>query len=143
MGNVLVVVEAHDGKLRTASLPAITFGKQMAEKAGGTFSLLIAGKGVAGAAEEAAKFGAAEVLVADDAKLEHYLAETYAPIVAKAAKDKGATVVRLLRPHRGVSVTVWVVVECAAAGVKGSEYVVPRSQSGNWSMYHGLETLPD
>ena len=93
MGNVLVVVEAHDGKLRTASLPAITFGKQMAEKAGGTFSLLIAGKGVAGAAEEAAKFGAAEVLVADDAKLEHYLAETYAPIVAKAAKDKGATVV--------------------------------------------------
>ena len=33
MGNVLVVVETQDGHLRTASLPAVTFGKQMAEKA--------------------------------------------------------------------------------------------------------------
>jgi electron transfer flavoprotein alpha subunit len=91
MGNVLIVVETHAGALRTASLPAITFGKQLAEKAGGLVSLLVIGKDVGKAAEEAAKFGAAEVLVADDAKLEHYLAETYAPIVAKVAKDKGAT----------------------------------------------------
>jgi electron transfer flavoprotein alpha subunit len=33
------------------------------------------------------------VVVVDDARLEHYLAETYAPIVAKAAKDAGATAV--------------------------------------------------
>ena len=93
MGNVLVVVETQDGQLRTASLPAVTFGKQMAEKAGGKLSLLVVGAGVDGAAAEAAKYGAAEVLVADASGLEHYLAETYAPIVAKAAKDKGATVV--------------------------------------------------
>src|SRR4051812_24314359 len=93
MGNVLIVVETHAGALRTASLPAVTFGKQLAEKTGGSVSLLVIGKDVGKAAEEAAKFGAAEVLVADDAKLEHYLAETYAPIIAKVAKDKGATVV--------------------------------------------------
>ncbi len=93
MGNVLVVVESQNGALRTASLPAVTFGKQLAEKAGGKLSLLVIGANVGKVAEEAAKLGAADVLVADDAKLEHYLAETYAPIVVKAAKDKGATAV--------------------------------------------------
>jgi electron transfer flavoprotein alpha subunit len=93
MGNVLIVVETHAGQLRTASLPAITFGKQIAEKQGGKLSLLVIGKDVSKVAEEAAKYGAAEVLVADDAKLGHYLAETYAPIVAKVAKDKGASVI--------------------------------------------------
>jgi electron transfer flavoprotein alpha subunit len=92
MGNVLVVVEGSAGQLRTASLPAITFGRQMAEKAGGKLSLLILGHNLGGAAEEAAKFGV-DVLAAEAPALEHYLAETYAPIVAKAAKDQGASVV--------------------------------------------------
>jgi electron transfer flavoprotein alpha subunit len=92
MGNVLVVVEASAGQLRTASLPAITFGRQMAEKAGGKLSLLVIGHNLGGAAEEAAKFGA-EVLAAESPALEHYLAESYAPIVARAAKEKGASVV--------------------------------------------------
>ncbi len=93
MGNVLVVIETQDGHLRTASLPAVTFGKQMAEKAGGKLSLLVIGAGVDGVAAEAAKYGAADVLVADHPGLKDYLAETWAPIVAKAAKDKGASVV--------------------------------------------------
>ena len=94
MGNVLVVVEHAQGQVRTASLPAVSFGLKMAEAAGGKLSLLLIGSSaVDKAAGEAAKLGAAEVLVAEDAKLEHYLAETYAPVVAKVAKDKGATVV--------------------------------------------------
>jgi electron transfer flavoprotein alpha subunit len=93
MANVLIVTEAHAGKLRAASLSAVTFGKQMAEKIGGKLTLVVLGKGASAAAADAAKYGAAEVLVAEHDKLEHYLAETYAPIVAKAAKDKGASVV--------------------------------------------------
>jgi electron transfer flavoprotein alpha subunit len=92
MGNVLVLVESSGGQLRTASLPAISFGRQMAEKAGGKLSLLLVGNNVGHAAEEAAKFGA-EVLVAESPQLEHYLAESYAPILAKAAKEKGASVI--------------------------------------------------
>jgi electron transfer flavoprotein alpha subunit len=48
---------------------------------------------VGGAADEAAKLGAAEVVVVEAAGLENYLAETYAPIIAKVAQEKGATVV--------------------------------------------------
>jgi electron transfer flavoprotein alpha subunit len=93
MGNVLIVAEQSGGQLRTASLSAVTFGKQMAETAGGKLLLLVIGHNVGHAAEEAAKLGAAAVLVADHVGLEHYLAETYAPIVARVAKEKGASVV--------------------------------------------------
>jgi electron transfer flavoprotein alpha subunit len=93
MANALVVIETQDGHLRTASLPAITFGKQLAEKSGGKLSLLVIGSGVDGVAAEAAKYGAAEVLVADHPGFKSYTAETFAPVVAKAAKDKGATAV--------------------------------------------------
>jgi len=101
MGNVLIVVETQDGHLRSASLPAITFGKQVADKAGGKVSLLVVGAGVDGAAGEAAKYGAAEVLVADHPGLKSYLAETWAPIVAKVAKEKGASHVAMTSTSTG------------------------------------------
>src|SRR6185503_1589723 len=42
--------------------------------------------------DEAAKY-AAKVVVVDDAKIEQYMAETYAPIVARVAKAEGASVI--------------------------------------------------
>ena len=93
MGNVLIVVEQNEGQVRTASLPAIAFGKKMAEVAGGKLALLVIGANVGKAAEAATLLGAAEVWIADDAKLEHALAESWAPVIAKAALEAGATVV--------------------------------------------------
>ena len=93
MGNVLIVVEQSGGQLRTASLPAISFGKQMAEKTGGQLHLLLIGASVGAAAAEAAKLGSAEVLTCEAPALEHALAETYAPIIAKAASDKQCSVI--------------------------------------------------
>jgi len=93
MANVLVVLEHAAGALRTASLPAVTFGKEMAAKVGGQLYLLVVGHNVGKVAEEASHLGAGEVLVAENPGLEHYLAETYAPIVARVAKDQGASIV--------------------------------------------------
>jgi len=92
MGKVLVFVEHVEGHLRTSALPAITFGREAAKQQGGALALLLMGKGVQAAADEAAKLGH-DVLAVDDAGLEHYLAETYAPIVARVAKEQGATLV--------------------------------------------------
>ena len=101
MGNVLIVVESQGDHVRAASLPAITFGKQLAEKAGGKLSLLVVGKNASAVANDAAKYGSAEVLAAEHPGLEHYLAETFAPIVAKAAKDKGASAVAMTSTSTG------------------------------------------
>ncbi len=87
--NVLIVAEVFKGAVRKASFSAITAGKELAEKSGGSFSILIMGKGIEGPAGELGKFGAASVLVADSDALEHYLAEPYAQVVAKVVQDKG------------------------------------------------------
>jgi electron transfer flavoprotein alpha subunit len=92
MGKVLLFVEHAGGHLRTSALPAITFAREAAKHHGGALALLLAGPGAAAAAAEAASFGA-DVLTVEDAALEHYLAETYAPIVARIAKEQGATLV--------------------------------------------------
>lgn len=87
MGDVLVVAESFEGKLRKTTHSAITFARQAASAIGGTFSILVIGAGVGAAAQEAAAFGAAKVLVADDASLSNYVAERYAPTVAEVGKS--------------------------------------------------------
>jgi electron transfer flavoprotein alpha subunit len=94
MGNVLIVAEQRDGKLRSPSLNAFTFGKKMIEASGGgDLIFLVLGAGVAGAAKDAAQYGAKKVLTVDDPALGKYMAETHAPVVAEVAKQTGATVV--------------------------------------------------
>lgn len=87
MGDVLVVAETFEGKLRKTTHSAITFARQAASTLGASFSILVIGAGVGGAAQEAAAFGAAKVLVADDRSLANYLAESYAPTVAEVGKN--------------------------------------------------------
>jgi len=85
MADVLVVAEAAEGKLKKATHSAVTFARTAAQALGGTYSILVLGKGIGDAAKEAATLGAAKVLATDDGSLEHYVAERYAPVVAAAA----------------------------------------------------------
>ncbi|AKT38071.1 electron transfer flavoprotein subunit alpha/FixB family protein [Chondromyces crocatus] len=93
MADVLVVAEAAEGKLKKTTHSAVTFARQAATALGGTYSILVIGSGLDAAAAEAASLGAAKVLVAQDASLETYLAERYAPTVAEVAKSRGFAVV--------------------------------------------------
>jgi electron transfer flavoprotein alpha subunit len=90
MGNVIVYLETQDGKLRTASLPAVSFAREAAKHHGGQVYGVMAGSGFD--TQEAAKY-VAKVFVFDNAGLKDYAAETYAPLVAKVAKEQGATAV--------------------------------------------------
>jgi electron transfer flavoprotein alpha subunit len=86
MADILVVAEVAEGKLKKPTHSAVTFARQAAATLGGTYTILVLGSGAAGAAQEAAALGAAKVLLAEDASLEHYLAERYAPTVAATAQ---------------------------------------------------------
>jgi len=74
----LVLVE-HDGSsVKDATLAAVTAASKLGE-----VHLLVAGKGVGGVADAAAKIaGVGKVHVADGAHLEHQLAEDVAPVAA-------------------------------------------------------------
>jgi electron transfer flavoprotein alpha subunit len=86
MSNVLVVAEVADGKVRKSTHSAITFARE-ATKAGGSFTLLVAGAGAKAAAAEVAAYGAAKILVVDDASLKDQVCERFAPTIAAIGKD--------------------------------------------------------
>jgi electron transfer flavoprotein alpha subunit len=92
MSNVLIVAEQAHGTLRKATLNALTAGRELARRTGGTLHVALLGKGVASLAEELSSYGAG-VHVADAAVLEHPLAEAHAPVVAEIAKATQATFV--------------------------------------------------
>ncbi len=92
MGNILAFCEFAGAALRSSALSNLAFARQAAKAHGGDVVVLLVGHGAQEAPAHAAKF-AAKVVVVDDAALAHYLAETYAPIVADQAKANGATVV--------------------------------------------------
>ncbi len=85
MSNVLVVAELADGKVRKSTHSAITFARE-ATKAGGAFTLLLLGAGAKAAAAEVVAYGAAKVLVGDDAALKDPVCERLAPSVAAVAQ---------------------------------------------------------
>jgi electron transfer flavoprotein alpha subunit len=92
MGNVLALCEFADGALRSSALSNLAFARSAAQAHGGEVVIALMGHGAQAASGSAAKY-APKVVVIDDAKLEHYLAETFAPALAQLAKDQGATVV--------------------------------------------------
>jgi electron transfer flavoprotein alpha subunit len=82
----LVLVE-HDGaNVKDATLAAVTAASELGE-----VHLLVAGQGVGGVAEQAAKIaGVGKVHVADDAAYGHNLAENVAPLIAGLMADHDA-----------------------------------------------------
>jgi len=82
----LVWVE-HDGKsVKDATLAVVTAAAKLGE-----VDLLVAGSGIDAVATEAAKIaGVSNVLTADNAALEHPLAETVAPLIVKLMADHDA-----------------------------------------------------
>ena len=92
MGNVLAICETKGATLRTNALSVITLARKAAELHGGEVVLLLVGKGVSAAADDACKY-AKRVVVVDDDGLDHYMAETFAPIVTKVAGEEGATLI--------------------------------------------------
>jgi electron transfer flavoprotein alpha subunit len=92
MGNVLACCEFQNGALRTSALANLSFARQAATHHGGDVVILLVGPGAAAAGAAAARL-APQVVTVEDPGLAHYLAETYAPVVASVARAQGATVV--------------------------------------------------
>ncbi len=90
MGNVVALCETNGATLRSNALSVISLARKAAELHGGEVVLLLVGKGVSAAADDACRY-APKVVVVDNDGLENYLAETYAPILVKVAQDQGAS----------------------------------------------------
>ena len=80
MGNILVLVELHNGKARKASLSGITFARDLGSKTGRAYEIAVMGPGAQGAAAGLTGFGAAKVHWVESPAFEHYLARPWARV---------------------------------------------------------------
>ena len=110
MSNILVIAELHDGHVRKSTHSAIAFARQ----AGHPFSILVLGSGAKAAAAEVTTFGAAKVIVVDDAYLANPVAERLAPSIAAVAKSGGFDVVVVTASSFGKDVAPRVASKLAA-----------------------------
>jgi electron transfer flavoprotein alpha subunit len=89
MSATLVFLETTPSNLRSASLPAISAARKLAQANGGLVVGVVIGSGIAAAAQDASRF-VDKVLCCDNPALATALAETWAPVLAAAVKKVGA-----------------------------------------------------
>jgi electron transfer flavoprotein alpha subunit len=85
---ILVIAEHDNQSLKAATLNTLGAAQQLSAKGAGDIVVLVAGSGCGAVAEAAAKIaGVAKILVADDAGLEHGLAENLTAVIMDVAAD--------------------------------------------------------
>jgi electron transfer flavoprotein alpha subunit len=148
MADILVVAElTADGKVRKTTHSAITMAKQALPALGGSFSILVMGANAKAAAADLTGFGAAKVLVCEDASLANYLAEQYAPTVAEVGKGYGLIVAcassfgKDLLPRVAAKLDAAYAGDCSGLSVNGNKVVFKRPMfAGNVFGYVELGT---
>ncbi len=94
-GEVWAIAEQRDGKLRKVSFEAMSTAKKLADELGVAAAAVVVGSDVGGLAAEMAKYGAAKVYVADDAKLAAYTSNPYAQVIADLASAEKPQIILL------------------------------------------------
>jgi electron transfer flavoprotein alpha subunit len=87
MSSLLLVVEHRGGKTKTATLNALTFARQFAEKRNTKLCLLVIGKDVQNIAELLRPFGVDMIYLVEDESLENCMAETWGHVIAEVARQ--------------------------------------------------------
>lgn len=135
MAAILAVVEQRDGALRRISEEITTAAATVAEKLGAEVHALVAGAPGAGSAAAAlGKFGAAKILVAENAVFAQYDAEALAQLIADQVKKGdyvavmfgGSSFGKDLAPRVAAKLDVPLATDATAIDVDGSEIVVSR-----------------
>jgi electron transfer flavoprotein alpha subunit len=127
----LVLVEHEGGQVKDATLSAVTAASKLGE-----VHLLVAGEGVAGVAEQAAKVaGVGKVHVADDAAYGHQLPENVAPLAARLMEGHDAFVTAATTTGKNVAPRVAALLDVMQVsdviGVEGEDTFTRPIYAGN------------
>jgi electron transfer flavoprotein alpha subunit len=90
MNPVLLLAEHDQGRLKRATLAALSFARALAAETGSPIEVLLLGENLAELSQQLRAYGAACVLVADDPRLRHPLADRYAAALAAIARQRNA-----------------------------------------------------
>jgi electron transfer flavoprotein alpha subunit len=93
--NVLIITEFRNADFRRVTHEVASEGRRIADALGIGLVAVALGSGIWDKAAELGKYGVDKVFVLDDPALEHYLAETYVPIIAEIVLKTRPAVVLL------------------------------------------------
>lgn len=143
--------EVRDGKLKQASLEAVSEAARLARAAGGTAAAALVGEGIRTHAEALGRHGAAKVYVVDSPRLKFYAPEAYAKAVVEAAKKHGAGALlmaatslgRDLAGGAGALLGTSAAGDCTALKIEGGKLQATRPvYSGRAILTVGFKTSP-
>lgn len=130
----LVLVEHAEGKIKRTSLEAVCYAKAF----GGEVTALALGTIDATALAEAGKFGAAKVLHASDARLDHPIIQVVASVVTQAMQQEGCNNLVLANSPLGSPVAAKVAIRTGAA-FASNVVELPNTSSG-FTVKRGIYT---
>ena len=130
----LVLVEHAEGKIKRTSLEAVCYAKAF----GGEVTALALGTIDATALAEAGKFGAAKVLHASDARLDHPIIQVVASVVTQAMQQEGCNDLVLANSPLGSPVAAKVAIRTGAA-FASNVVELPNTSSG-FTVKRGIYT---
>ena len=137
---VWVFAEQREGELQKVSLELLGEGRRQADKLGVKLTALLLGDNVAHLADELAKHGADEVLVAEDKNLAHYTTDAYTKVICDLANERkpgilfvGATFIgRDLGPRVAARLNTGLTADCTSidVGVENGDLLATRPAFG-------------
>ena len=138
MALILTFAEARDGRLRRASLEAVSEARRLAAALGASVETVVVGPGSEALAAELSAHGADRVRVFDDPALAAYATEAYARALAQAIADAKPSVVLVpftamgkdLAPRVAARVGAGLASDCVALEVKDGRLVARRPVYG-------------
>lgn len=87
MGNVLILAEHQDGKVKKTALELASKGKELASGIGGQVEAVLIGPGAEGVANELAAYGVKKAYVLENPKLEKYNTIGYVKVLADLVSE--------------------------------------------------------
>jgi len=117
MPGILIVAELSNGKIREASYELASIAEKVGSATGRAVKSLVAGRGIAAAADEFAKKGGGEVLAADHDLLANNNVEAQAAAIVAAVAASGADLVLISNTPSGWDVAPRVAAALDAAFV--------------------------
>jgi electron transfer flavoprotein alpha subunit len=123
--NIWVLAEKNEGQIETTSLEVLSCGRQLADELGGRVVALIADSNSQELAGVLASYGADEVTLLEDSRLQEYNAESYLETLCGLTKDEkpdiflfGATMTgRDLAPRMAARLGTGLISECTGLSV--------------------------
>jgi len=131
---IIAFAEQRNNRFKKTAFEVVRAAKIVADQLSAEVAALVVGGNVSSIAGEAGAYGAAKVIVVEDARLENYSTTAYAKVVAEIIRQESAEIVffpgsslgKDLSPRVSVKLDAGLAAECTALRVENGEVIATR-----------------